>query len=395
MYYYLDHRCRKILYIVLDAIDYVTLEQIAFTLNISKRIANDKLHQINKWLESEGLIRLEHIKGKGIFMDISQKEELVKILRDLPSMKNYIFSMIERVCLIIVYIIYSEEQPIYVEQLIDCCRVSRNTIFRDLKIVKEQLKEYGLDLVYSNHGYSILGDSCQIKIVFFLYYNIVYSLSINTDKEFMKTKKVEDNIKLLQQIENQLQIQYDEGILSSLALLLAMRYQWGSIICFSDLEKKEIYTAREYQLIELYFCKLDENTKMYLCRYLMRSKFSSVSKDCLKCSFNLFTYETARIILNQYEKIRCKIFNDKPRLALVLFARINILQYQHIYGIKVGNFSIDYNIMKNNQYMKIAKSVCRCIENQLNLFISDEEIDYLVADVEKYYKSITSFDENN
>ena len=57
----------------------------------------------------------------------------------------YQFLPSDRQKIIITYIIQSEE-PVYIEQLIDICHVSRNTVFGDIKIVVQLLNEYSLEL---------------------------------------------------------------------------------------------------------------------------------------------------------------------------------------------------------------------------------------------------------
>ena len=50
----------------------------------------------------------------------------------------------------------------------DSLRVSRNTIFNDLRVVVKQLQDYDLSLKYeSKKGYLIKGDCVRIRALFY------------------------------------------------------------------------------------------------------------------------------------------------------------------------------------------------------------------------------------
>ncbi len=51
----------------------------------------------------------------------------------------------------------------------DACKVSRNTVFGDMRIVIQKLREYDLDLKYeAKKGYEVCGDAVRKCALFFI-----------------------------------------------------------------------------------------------------------------------------------------------------------------------------------------------------------------------------------
>lgn len=69
---------------------------------------------------------------------------------------------------IIICTILKRSKPVFIEDFINLCHVSRNTIISDLKVVVTKLQESNLILTYENkEGYVIKGDVIRKRSVFF------------------------------------------------------------------------------------------------------------------------------------------------------------------------------------------------------------------------------------
>lgn len=80
--------------------------------------------------------------------------------------EDYIFTPGERVRIIVCQIMASEK-PVYVEDLMNTCMVSRNTIFTDLQAVITLLHAYQLGIGYEKkRGYWIDGDTIRARAFF-------------------------------------------------------------------------------------------------------------------------------------------------------------------------------------------------------------------------------------
>ena len=146
------------------------MEQLAQELKISRRSAYYDVSKINVWLEQAGIPPLETERGRGLFVSPEYRSCIEQLLKEPAEDEVYIYSPEERVRLIILYIMDSPKS-VFVEQLMEHCEVSRNTIFNDLKEATSQLQKYDLTLFYSNRtGYAVQGDPIRCRALFLFYF---------------------------------------------------------------------------------------------------------------------------------------------------------------------------------------------------------------------------------
>ena len=144
------------------------------------------------------------VRGKGILIEKELRSKIEACAEGIEKDENYILSPMERVHLIICIIIYSKE-PVYIDQLMDYCMVSRNTIFNDMRVVVNQLQDYDLKLEYeSKRGYRISGDSIKIRAIFLVNFQELQSLFENRSLDFIERERIRDNIEKLRKIEEEL-----------------------------------------------------------------------------------------------------------------------------------------------------------------------------------------------
>ena len=154
----LNQRCERILSILTHESGYVPLSRLLDKTGISRRSLYYDICKINEWLIEHNIETLEPERGKGILITAENKEKILAEPDEKEYEDYYQFLPDERVKLIICNVIHSG-RPVYIEQLIDLCHVSRNTVFGDIKIAVGRLQEYNLELNYeSKCGYYIVGD---------------------------------------------------------------------------------------------------------------------------------------------------------------------------------------------------------------------------------------------
>ena len=153
----LNERCEKILHILIRNVDYMSLSEIANITGVSRRSIYYDICNINEWLADHELSELSVERGKGILLTNVDKKHISQIIEKKDFEEYYQFLPSDRQKIIITYIIQSDK-PVYVEQLMAICHVSRNTIFGDIKTVVQLLQEYSLELTYEpKKGYRIKG----------------------------------------------------------------------------------------------------------------------------------------------------------------------------------------------------------------------------------------------
>lgn len=361
----------------MDNDSYMSMQQIAVELKASQRSVYYDLCKVNEWLTSNKIPELEVKRGKGLFLNDETRNLIENCAEDLEIEDIYVYSPMERVQLIICGIIYSAE-PVHIDQLMDYCKVSRNTIFNDLQVVVNQLQKYDLNLEYqSKKGYQIAGDIIKVRAVFLLHFHELTNLFTNNGIKFLDQEKISNYEQMLKCIEKELGVEYIEENRKSLAVLLPMMEQGDENLYFNDLKKEELIISKEYKLVEKYFPDFSEKEKIYLCLHLLGGRIATWSADIFEDTSNETAYEITKALVAEFEKIACVIFDRKEELERQLFIHISSSLYRYKYGIQIWDSINEEIIREYPDLFEITKIVSRYLEKQVGLPIPDSEVAYL------------------
>ena len=79
-------RMKRIIKVVIEANDYITISEVAQVLSVSTRTVLRELDDVGKWLESNGAF-LQKKKGTGIYLDKKNltKQEILDLLYEAKS----------------------------------------------------------------------------------------------------------------------------------------------------------------------------------------------------------------------------------------------------------------------------------------------------------------------
>lgn len=375
--YGLSERCKKVMKILLHGNEYVSLQEIAEKTQVSKRSIYYDICNINEWLDSGGIRELEVERGKGILIPYEDKIKIEELIEEKPSEDYYIFSPLERVKIIICYIIHSKE-PVYIEQIMEACRVSRNTVFGDMRVVVQQLHEYDLELKYeSKKGYVIVGDIVHVRALFFLYFNTLRALFDSGILKFFNREEIQEYLKRMYTLKEELKVEYVDGNLLVLSALLPIMYNNKEKISFPGLKREEIFRTKEFKLIEKYFKELKEDEKIYLCLHLLGSRVSVATDDFFENRANQSVYGITKALVTEFEKTACVNFEDREELERALFVHINTSMYRYQYGIQMGNPLGDDIVREYPNLFEITKTVSKYLEQMIGMPIPDSEVAYL------------------
>ena len=304
---YINARCKRMLNVLLTQSDYISVNRIAEALNISRRTVYYDIEKLNIWLEQAQLSKLEVVHGKGLFLSSREREQIQAMLSQDTKQPIYTFSPEERARIIICYIIYSPKL-IYLEQLMECVEVSRNTIFTDLKEVSRLLEQYDLTLDYQpKQGYRVIGDVVRIRALFILYFNELSGLFNSGIIKFYHPDQIQGYLKKLEQIEAELGISYVEGVLPSIATLLPLLYQHRRSIAFTGLKQAEIEKTHEYALTKKYFPDLKPEEQLYLSLHLLGSRVNLVPDEFFESKPQNDVYDLTTALISEFEKTACVI----------------------------------------------------------------------------------------
>lgn len=376
---YINARCQEIVSLLMMGEDYISLKQIAAEIGVSRRSIYYDLCKINEWLGYYGINEIEVIRGKGIRIPKEDKKKIEAIGEHDSGEESYVFSPTERVKIIYCYIMIMHlSRPVYIDQLSEFCQVSRNTIFNDLRVIVNQLQEYNLTLAYeSKRGYRITGDVISIRALFFMYFNSILPLYRSGVLDFVKEEPVEEYLERLEKIEKELNTEYVDGVLLSLAMLTPLMYRGARRPYFQNLRKEKIMNTEEYRLVCKYFPDLQEAEHLYLSLHLLGSRVTVHADDMFDNNADQSVYEITKSLVSEFEKTACVVFEEREELERELFVHINTSLYRYQYGIQIGNPMSDDIMREYPNLFDITKVVSRYLEQLAGLPIPDSEIAYL------------------
>ena len=132
----------------------IALDEISQLLHAGRRSVYYIVNKTNEVLQMNALKPVMCKRGAGYFLLDEQKQQLSALLQK-RQLQPDVLTPQQRVSFLICYMIYPKA-VIHVEDIMQLLKCSRNTVFSDLKNVKEQLKAYGLELrIDLKNGYGI------------------------------------------------------------------------------------------------------------------------------------------------------------------------------------------------------------------------------------------------
>lgn len=375
--FYINTRCKQILNLLLLQSKYISMDQIAAEMKVSRRTVYYDICKINLWLDQAGISTLEVVREKGLLIPHGERKLIQEMLESDEHEQIYIFSPAERVKIIICAVIYGQEK-VYLEQLTDYCEVSRNTIFNDLKEVNKLLDQYDLKMEYEpKKGYYLSGDTIRIRALFIMYFNEMTALFNGGTIKFYHREKIETYYERLREIEKRLGISYVDGALLSLAALLPVMYGRKNVLQLEGLKETEISKTKECALIQEYFPDLPMEEQVYLSLHLLGSRVNIVPDEYFESNSKQYIYDLTRSLISEFEKVACIFFDRREELERALFVHLNTSMYRYKFGVQIGNI-IGNDVM--NEYPELfalTKTAAKCMEESIGFPIPDGEIAYL------------------
>lgn len=377
--YTLDKRCQEILRSIVYANGYIKVQDIALQMGVSKRSAYYDINKIDEWLISRKIPVLEQKRGQGVRLNEDQKESIRKVVREYISAERIdpyqVFTPEERYHIEICSIIIGRHE-LYIEDFMEICDVSRNTIINDLKNVMMILQGYDLNLKYSiKSGYTITGDVIRKRAVFFLYFPALwtyYTHSIFTNRE---KEEIHAILKELKTMEHALHAEYVSGTLPTLATFISTIGQRKETLSFPDMDEQEIVETQEYALVDTTFPAMEPDEKIYISLHLLGSRLQAVPVRVMKEDKQHRLLATK--LVREFEQLSSIYYDDVDELIDAITAHFMTSMYRYRYGIQLGNPLLENIKNEYSELFELTKNAYRCIQNDIGIMISDAEIGYL------------------
>ncbi|MBS6558744.1 MAG: PRD domain-containing protein [Clostridiales bacterium] len=374
---YLNERTRKMINMILNRSRELSIKEIAMELSVSTRTVYNELDKANNWLNMKSLPSIQVVRGKVQTFTEKEKNAFESAMQMEQPQGDYIFTPSERIKIIICQIIVSRT-PVYVEDLMNICLVSRNTIFSDLQVVIAQLYTYQLGIRYEKkRGYWIDGNPIRIRAIFLLYFNMLEPLLSAGKLSFLCMEEITCYLRRIEKIENELDVHYVQNDMVALAAMIPIMENGNDELYFSDVSIKKVEDSKEYHLIKKYFPELSHMEKIYLTLHFLGGRLASYSKMESDTEENESIVEIAKNLVTEFERRACVVFEHKEGLIRNLYQHIKSSIYRYRFGIQIGNPMAE-DIQREYPYIfDIMRVTVKYLEQQIGVQISDSEVAYL------------------
>lgn len=373
---YIKKRSKEILEIIIVS-EFVSIEQLEKKFGLSRRSVYYEIDKINQWLSHHKTKEIATKRNKGFYLDKETKAKVDALLRKSSRKEEYVFSSKERTKIIYCYIL-NNKKKVYIEDLCEYIKVSRNTIFTDLSLLKKAIKDYSIRLDYTqNTGYLLDGNPINIRAVFLNYFSELLPMYYAKTLHLSNEKQIDKYYNSLLEIEEKLNVKYVDGILLSLAVLMSYVINSDEKLIMDNININKLKKTNEYKLIEKYFDELNDNEKIYFCIQLLGSRTIFISNGLLEERSNKLVSDLTEGLIDEFEKTACILFDNREDLKKALYLHISSSLYRYQYGVQVGNLMLNDIKNKYKEVFQITKIASRYIEDKTGVPIPDAEVAYL------------------
>lgn len=378
----LDSRSISMLNYIVQSEQALSVSEIAKHFNLSVRTVYYDIDKVNNWFDINHIEKIEINRINGIKLSDIQLEFVKEVILDSETQSDYIFTPQERQNITICSIIGSKE-PLFIEQISNICKVSRNSIFNDLKSVRERLNRYDLVLSYENQlGYEIKGDVIKKMAVFLYYFNKIepllpfIDLTDTKSISFLNNDLREKLEEKLRKIEEFLNIKYVEGVIKGLSSLLTILMFTRDEFELNDIDINEIISTPEYRLVESIFDELSSSKKVYFSLHLLGSRIQITTRTLLVPN-NPKLKRIARYLVDEFERLAAVEFEKKEELVNLISTHLSMSIYRYKYGIQLGNPLMDDIVKSYPDLFDLTSKAVKSIKKHLQMPIPDTEIAYI------------------
>lgn len=397
----LDQRSSAILAYLSESQSYVSTQEIMEKFKISKRTAYYDIEKINGWLEENKLPRVEHVRSAGFHLKKETAKEIPERLHNMPKW-HYEYSPKERKAWLALYLM-AKSQPLYLENLMEKVRVSRNTVIEDLKDLKKELQNFEVDMQFERAaGYQVKGkeEDKRKVIVYYLqqllpkqsWESLLLQLPILFNEQHEEMDPfIFEKMKAIKEIaiesERKLNIRYTDDFLNSLTLRLLLfgkRLTSGKEIVVDPIEKEVLSKTVEYRaaqeiavkLSKLFDTVFPEDEVFYITKHLLSSRVQFADSLFEKNSVHLMKVlaDTVAHMVSDFQRYACIVFENRHEVEKSLFLHLKSAYYRVLYGLEADSQLANSIQEKYPDTFHITKKIISHLQSITGKEVNDEEI---------------------
>lgn len=372
----LDYKDNYLLKQLVDSDSIFTIADVQKTLGMSQRSIYYSLERINDYLARLDLPMILNKRGVGLLIHDKVVDYIKKSDSSIKS--EYIYTSQERNNLQVLRILLASEY-INIGSLMDDFNVSRSTIIKDLREIRNIVSEYNLVLEFNiERGYEIQGNEIQ-KRSLILMISSEYGYLLDMNKiDYYNQSDVDKLVDLFTEVEEKLNIIYVRSTLHQLAVLLAILLKNERPQVEFESEDQVLFTeTNEYKIVsEIFKDTINPNEYLYLVLHLsaLRVQYSGNSPVTKE---DKYIVELVNFMINEFYNLTLINFKNKEELYNNLYVHMKPALFRFKYGINYSNELKSQIIKEFSQVYRITKIICKKLEKIIDYIITEDEITYI------------------
>jgi mannitol operon transcriptional antiterminator len=402
----MDQRSMAVLNQLLLQDSYISIQELADKLNVSRRSIYNDLEKVNDWLNGHDFPEIQQVRAQGLYLDELTKKEILKSY-SFSEISYYEFSPDERKAWIYIHIV-GQEDPYFLEDVRELFQVSRNTALDDIKRLKNDLEAYRLQVTSERkNGYQIIGNEDDIRRVLIHFLSQVIPkegwYSLTTDLENSSKRKNDRALEpykifdvsllnqlrgLLNEYETRYNVELTDDILNNIVVwfhFFIKRIMQQEIVEVDPIEKDIIQETDEYVGAEFVCNSISEtltiliptNEIYYFAMYLLSAKVNYKSSPRLKGEEIKALSSVVEKMVADFQKYAAIEFRSPEQMIQNLMLHLKPAYYRIKYGIDVEN-TLRESVMKNYpEVFHITKKVVHHFEDIIGKRINDNEVAFI------------------
>lgn len=366
-------------------------EEIQKKYKISERAVRYNIENINYFLE---VLKIKTIQKKNGFLYFDNTQDISSIYSLLEEIE--IFSQIERME-ILKFVISFDLNGLNLTKISEKLGVSRTTIKKDMKILKRELIQEELNIVYkNNNGYKLEGEAYKIELfkINELKRNLNPIIKNEKDSAFKKViielfeslffLKDKNNIKkFILNIQNDLKISVSDEIFDVLyayLVILVTNERDIEELEFETTNKGFLEDTKEFICVEKELGKILELENRKLSKEIIL-KLTDFILGITTNNFNVYYLEnwiheevSIKKMINEFNKyVDIDISNDKVLIDCLIY-HVKPAIYRIKNNVKVSNPVFKELIINKDPVLELVKIVVSDIEKMFGISFPEEEL---------------------
>ena len=366
-------------------------EEIQKKYKISERAVRYNIENINYFLE---VLKIKQIQKKDGFLYFDNTQDISSIYSLLREIE--IFSQVERLG-ILKFIICFDSSGLNLTKISEKLGVSRTTIKKDMKILKKELIQEELNIVYkNNNGYKLKGEAYKIELfkINELKRNLNPIIKNEKDSAFKKVMielfesllflKDTNNIKkFILNIQNDLNISVSDEIFDVLyayLIILVTNERDIEELEFETTNKGFLEDTKEFICVEKELGKILELENRKLSKEIIL-KLTDFILGITTNNFNVYYLENwiheeifIKKMINEFNKyVDIDISNDKVLIDCLIY-HMKPAIYRIKNNVKVSNPVFKELIINKDPVLELVKIVISDIEKMFGISFPEEEL---------------------